>query len=67
MDFIYSSGDKIHKVSGYDLEKDVNVGQTITLSVSMQAPKTPSNYTTYWILRDGNTTFCKMIATIIVN
>lgn len=66
VDFIYSSGDQIHKVSGYDLEKDVKVGQSITLSVSMQAPKTPSNYTTYWTLRDGSTTFCKMIANITV-
>lgn len=67
VDFIYSSGDKIHKVSGYDLTKDVNAGQNVTLSVSMQAPKTPGNYTTYWTLRDGGTSFCKMIANIIVN
>ena len=67
VDFVFSNGDQIHKVSGYDLTKNVNVGQTITLEVSMQAPKTPSNYTTYWTLRDGSTNFCKMIANIIVN
>lgn len=67
VDFIYSSGDKIHKVSGYDLEKDVNVGQNLTLSVSMQAPKTAANYTTYWTLRDGGTKFCTMIVNINVN
>jgi hypothetical protein len=66
VDFVYSSGDQIHKVSGYDLEKTVSVGETITLSVSMQAPKTQGTYTTYWTLRDGNTTFCKMVASIIV-
>lgn len=67
VDFVFSNGDKIHKVSGYDLTKDVSPGQTITLEVSMQAPKTPSNYTTYWTLRDGGISFCKMIANIIVN
>lgn len=66
VDFVYSNGDQIHKVSGYDLEKNVKVGESITLEVSMQAPKTPSNYTTYWVLRDGNTTFCKMTANITV-
>ena len=67
VDFTFSSGDKIHKVSGYDLEKDVNVGQNITLSVSMQAPKTPANYTTYWTLNDSGTTICKMTVSINVN
>lgn len=67
VDFVYSSGDKIHKVSGYDLTKDVNPGQNITLSVSMQAPKTAGNYTTYWALRDGGTNICRMVATLVVN
>jgi hypothetical protein len=44
----------------------VNVGQTITLTVSMRAPSTPSTYTTYWTLRMGNTDFCRMSANIIV-
>lgn len=66
VDFVYSSGDKIHKVSGYDLEQDVNVGQSITLSASMQAPKTQGNYTTRWILRNGDITICTMVANITV-
>jgi len=67
VDFVYSSGDKIHKVSGYDLDKNVNVGQTVTLSVSMQAPKTSANYTTFWTLRLGDKTFCKVSIYIVVN
>jgi len=66
VDFIYSSGDQIHRVSGYDLDQDVKAGQNINLSVSMQAPKTPGNYTTRWILRTGNTTICTMVANIVV-
>jgi hypothetical protein len=66
IDFVYASGDQIHRVSGYDLDNNVNVGQTITLSVSMQAPRTPSTYTTYWTLRMGGTDFCRMAANIIV-
>ena len=67
VDFIYSSGDKIHLVSGYDIPKDVNTGQSIALTVSMQAPKTSSNYTTYWTLRNGNTFFCNVSVYILVN
>ena len=66
VDFIYASGDKIHKVSGYDLVNTVKVGQTIKLTVSMQAPKTSANYSTYWTLRSGNTTFCNMMISINV-
>lgn len=66
VDFIFSSGDQIHKVSGYDLTKDVDVGDTTTLSVSMQAPKTAANYTTFWTLRNGDITFCKVSVYIVV-
>ncbi len=66
VDFLYDSGDKIHKVSSYDLEKTVKPGQNITLSASMQAPKTSANYTTYWVLRVGNTYFCKLTVYIFV-
>lgn len=65
VDFIYLSGDQIHRVSGYDLDKDVKVGQNITLSVSMQAPKTAANYSTYWTLRSGSANFCRL--TVVIN
>jgi hypothetical protein len=66
VDFIYDSGDIIHKVAGYDLTKNVKPGQNITLSVSMQAPKTTANYTSYWTLRTGNITFCRLTVYIFV-
>lgn len=65
VDFVYLSGDQIHRVSGYDLDKDVKVGQTITLYVSMQAPKTAANYTTYWTLQSGSAKFCRL--TVVIN
>ena len=66
VDFVYASGDQIHRVEGYDLDNNVNVGQTVTLSVSMQAPRTAATYTTYWTLRINGNNFCRMIASIIV-
>lgn len=66
VDFIYASGDKIHKVSGYDLTKNVDPGQSISFTVSMQAPKNPSPYTTFWTLRVGSGTFCRVALYILV-
>jgi hypothetical protein len=66
VDYFYSSGDRIHKVSGYDLEENVRVGNSIDLAVDMQAPKDPGNYTTTWTMRSGNKTFCTMSLTINV-
>ncbi len=66
IDFVYLSGDKFHKVSGYDLSKDVKVGGSIILTVDMKAPKNSGNYTTRWTLRSGDTNFCTMSLTINV-
>lgn len=66
VDYIYSSGSKIHKVSGYDLDENVRVGNSIDLGVDMQAPKDSGNYTTTWTLRAGNKTFCTLTITINV-
>ncbi|MFT3894980.1 MAG: NBR1-Ig-like domain-containing protein [Anaerolineales bacterium] len=66
VDFVYSSGDQIHKVAGYDLDQNVKVGQSITLSVSMQAPKSQGTYTTRWILKVAGKTICTMVANITV-
>ncbi len=65
-DFYYLSGSKLHKVAGYDLNRDVDPGQTTTLSVDMQAPKDSGNYTTTWTLRVGSTNFCNVSVTINV-
>jgi hypothetical protein len=67
VDYIYSSGAKIHKVSGYDLDSNVRVGNTIEVGVDMQAPKDPGTYTTTWTMRAGNRTFCTMTLTIAVD
>jgi hypothetical protein len=66
VDYIYSSGAKIHKISGYDLDENVRVGNSIDLGVDMQAPKDAGTYTTTWTMRSGNKTFCTLSLTIVV-
>ena len=66
VDYIYSSGAKIHKISGYDLPENVKVGNNIELGVDMRAPKDTGTYTTTWVMRVGDNTFCPMRFTIIV-
>jgi hypothetical protein len=67
IDYVYLSGDKFHKVAGYDLNTNVNVGATTTLIVDMQAPRNAGTYTTRWTLRSGNNNFCTLSLTINVN
>ena len=66
MDYVYVSGDKIHKVAGYDLGKTLDRGDVRELIVSMLAPKTPGTYTTNWALQVGSEYFCTMSLTIEV-
>jgi Ig-like domain from next to BRCA1 gene len=66
VDYIYSSGAKIHKISGYDMSSNVKVGESIDLGVDMQAPKDSGTYTTTWTMRAGDKTFCPMTLTIVV-
>jgi hypothetical protein len=66
VDYIYSSGDKIHKVSGYDLDENVRTGNSIDLGVDMQAPKNTGTYSTTWTMRAGSKTFCTLTLTIAV-
>ena len=66
IDHLYERGDRIHKISGYDLDENVRVGNSIDLGVDMQAPKDPGTYTTTWVLRTGNREFCTMTLTIVV-
>jgi hypothetical protein len=67
IDYIYSSGAKIHKVSGYDLPSNVRVGNSTDLGVDMQAPKDPGTYSTVWTMRIGDNEFCPLRFTIVVN
>lgn len=66
VDYLYSSGDKIHKVSGYDLDDNVDTGNSIDLGVDMQAPKNSGNYSTTWTMRAGDKTFCTLTLSIRV-
>lgn len=66
VDYEYSSGAKIHRVSGYDLEEDVAIGRSINLGVDMRAPKDPGSYSTTWTMRVGDNTFCPLRLTIVV-
>ena len=66
IDYIYSSGAKIHKVSGYDLPENVRVGNSVQLGVDVRAPKDPGTYSTTWTLQRGNNEFCSLRYTIVV-
>lgn len=66
VDYIYSSGAKIHKISGYDLDTNIKIGNSIDLGVDMQAPKASGTYSTVWTMRVGNNTFCPLRLTIVV-
>jgi hypothetical protein len=66
IDYIYLSGAKIHKVSGYDLPENVRVGNSVELGVDVQAPKDPGTYSTIWTMRRGDNEFCPLRFTIVV-
>jgi hypothetical protein len=66
VDYVYSDGAKIHKVSGYDLDENVRTGNSIDLGVDMQAPKNDGTYTTTWVMRAGSKKFCTLTLTIVV-
>lgn len=66
VDYIYSSGAKMHIISTYELGKNVAAGGTIEVGVDMRAPKTAGTYTTTWTMRSGSRTFCPLTITIIV-
>lgn len=66
VDYTYSSGAKMHKISSYDLPKDIPIGGTTEVGVDMRAPKTAGSYTTTWALRNGDRVFCPLVITIIV-
>lgn len=66
IDFVYVSGDKFHKVSGYDIGSEVEIGDVAEMFVDMRAPKDPGTYTTHWALVRGTEQFCKVKLTIKV-
>ena len=65
-DYRYESGDKIHLQSIYDFPVNVQPGSIVELTVDMQAPSAPGEYTTVWMLYRSNRSFCEMKLTITV-
>jgi len=66
VDYVYSSGAKFHKVSGYDLGKSLARGETANITVDMEAPKNAGTYTTIWAIREADNSFCILSLTIVV-
>jgi hypothetical protein len=66
VDYYYLSGARFHKVSGYDMRRDVKVGETVDIGVDMEAPADNGTYTTNWTLQVGSEQFCTMSLTIVV-
>lgn len=64
--YLYLSGDKIHKVESYKLKGSVDSGTGTTLTVEMIAPKASGSYNTIWALKSGTTTFCPLTLSITV-
>lgn len=67
IDYRYESGDKFYLQSIYDFPVDVMPGTTVEVTVDMQAPSTPGEYTTVWQLYEGKKSFCTMEMKITVN
>lgn len=67
VDFAFLSGTKMYRAAAvYDLPSSVAVGDPITLSVPMAAPKNSGSYRTVWTLRQGNDDFCHVDLRIVV-
>ena len=66
VDYFYESGTDLHVISGYDLQKSLNVGGTREIRVDMEAPKDNGTHTTRWIFQIADEQFCPLTITIIV-
>jgi len=66
MDYVYTGGDKLHKVESYSIPKGVDSGKQVYLPVEMETPKNSGLYTTRWSLVVDNHYFCPMTLTIVV-
>lgn len=67
IDYRYESGDKLHLQGAYDFPANVQPGATVEVTVDMQTPSSPGEYTTTWRLYSSNKSFCTMELTITVN
>jgi hypothetical protein len=51
---VYASGPHLSYPESFPLSKDVKPGETIDITVSMQAPITPGHYRSYWQLKSAS-------------
>lgn len=65
-DYHYKSGNKLHKQGAYDLEVSVPTGGQTEIRVAMKSPDSNGTYSTTWVIKSGQTEFCKMSVTIQV-
>jgi len=66
MDYVYSSGERLHKVASYSIPKGAEPGKNVVLPVDMEAPKDRGTFTTTWALVVDNHYFCPLTLTIVV-
>jgi hypothetical protein len=66
VEFTYLAGARLHDYDLVRLETSVAPGQAVVLSVHMKAPRNSTLYTTYWVLRRGDTFFCRVGLSIYV-
>ncbi len=66
VDFAYTGGTRMYLSSVIQLRQNVPPGSTVSLNVDMKAPSKPSDYTTFWSLRQGTHYFCGAKLTISV-
>lgn len=66
-DYRYISGAKMHRKDAFDLEQSVPPGGTFEFVIAMQAPAETGTYTTTWRITSGQTKFCFMSISIVVN
>lgn len=61
VDVVYQSGARLNAGKPYyDIPAGVGPGGTVTISVTMEVPKRPKEYSTRWSLMVGRTQFCSV-------
>ncbi|HNK64668.1 MAG TPA: NBR1-Ig-like domain-containing protein [Anaerolineales bacterium] len=60
LDFVYTGGYRPEGTKIKDFTKNVTTGQKISMTATFIAPKTPSEYQTFFTLQVGNHQFCSM-------
>jgi len=65
-DFVFTSGRDMHEKDGYDLPRNVRVGNDVTFKVEMRAPGNAGSYTSTWSLGTKNDAQCRVSITIVV-